>query len=408
MRRAAGLDRPEQVANPPVMTKVTKARASRTGRRQPASQSGSPGPDVGRQVDLEGPLAHGPRSSQRLRLQDIAGTAGVSEATVSRVLNDKPGVAKDTRHAVLTALDLLGYERPRKLQKLRSGLVGLIVPELTNPVFPAFVQVIEGALVQEDYTPILCTMTAGGVPENEYIDMLMERGVNGIIFVSGMHADTSQDHSRYAALVQSGLPIVLVNGYLEGLPVTSISADEEAAVRIAISHLIALGHRRIGLATGPLRYRPSSQKREAFVRAMREMAQVDASELVEVSFYTVEGGRAAALRLLDSNVTAIVCSNDLMALGAVRAVQSRGLNVPRHVSVIGYDDSFFISFTEPPLTSVRQPVRAMGEAAVSAILAELRGVPIPHGDLLFHPELVVRGSTGPTPALPVASGAAAL
>jgi LacI family transcriptional regulator, repressor for deo operon, udp, cdd, tsx, nupC, and nupG len=396
---------PEAGSVPRVMTKGKNPQASGHARRQRASQVGSP---VVRQAGPESPRPNGPSSSQRPRLQDIADIAGVSEATVSRVLNDKPGVAKDTRHAVLTALDLLGYERPRKLEKRRSGLVGLIVPELTNPVFPAFVQVIEGALVQEDYTPILCTMTAGGVPENEYIDMLMERGVNGIVFVSGMHADTSQDHSRYTALVQSGLPIVLVNGYLEGLPVTSISADEEAAVRIAISHLIALGHRSIGLATGPLRYRPSSQKRDAFLRAMREMAEVDASELVEVSFYTVEGGRAAALRLLDSNVTAIVCSNDLMALGAVRAVQSRGLRVPSQVSVIGYDDSFFISFTEPPLTTVRQPVRAMGEAAVSAILAELRGVPIPHGDLLFHPELVVRGSTGPAPVLPLASGAAAL
>jgi alanine racemase len=342
-----------------------------------------------------------------LRLQDIAAVAGVSEATVSRVLNDKPGVARDTRQAVFTALDLMGYERPRKLQKRRSGLVGLIVPELTNPVFPAFVQVIERALVQDGYTPILCTMTAGGVPENEYIDMLLERGVNGIIFVSTLHADMCAEHSRYAALVQSGLPIVLVNGYLSGLRVTSISADEQAAVRTALAHLVALGHRAIGLATGPLRYRPSAQKREAFLRTMQELVQVDASKLVEVSFFTVEGGRAAAERLLDASVTAIVCANDLMALGAVRAIQSRGLKVPEQVSVIGYDDSLLISFTQPPLTTVRQPVRAMGEAAVRALLDELHGVPIPHGELLFHPELVVRSSTGPGPALLVPASQAA-
>ena len=408
-RRAAGAGAPALAADGPGVTGAPAGVPPSAAARRPyLSQNGSAASVMAPQSADEGPLARGPHISQRLRLQDLAGIAGVSEATVSRVLNDKPGVAKDTRHAVLTALDLLGYERPHKLQKRRSGLVGLIVPELTNPVFPAFVQVIEGALVQEDYTPILCTMTAGGVPENEYIDLLMERGVNGIIFVSGLHADTSLDHSRYATLAQSGLPIVLVNGYLEGLPVTSISADEEAAARIAISHLVALGHRTIGLATGPLRYRPSSQKRDAFLRAMKEMAQVDAAKLVEVSFYTVEGGRAAALRLLDSNVTAIVCSNDLMALGAVRAVQSRGLKVPEHVSVIGYDDSLLISFTEPPLTTVRQPVRAMGEAAVSAILAELRGVPIPHGDLLFHPDLVVRGSTGPAPVLSVAPSDAAV
>ena len=337
--------------------------------------------------------------SERLRLQDIASVAGVSEATVSRVLNDKPGVAKGTRHAVLTALDLLGYERPQKLQRHRSGLVGLIVPELPNPVCPSFVQVIETALAQDGYTPILCTMTAGGVPEREYIDMLLERGVNGIIFVSALHADSSADHSHYSSLVQSGLPIVLVNGYLDGLPVTSISSDEGAAMRIALAHLISLGHRRIGLATGPLRYRPSALKRDAFVRAMKDLADADASKLVAESFFTVEGGRSAALRLLDAPVSAIVCANDLMALGAVRAVQSRQLRVPDHVSVIGYDDTPLITFTEPPLTTVRQPVREMGEAAVRALLDELHGAPIPHGDLLFHPELVVRGSTGPGPAV---------
>ena len=323
----------------------------------------------------------------------------MSEATVSRVLNDKPGVAKATRQSVLTALDLLGYERPRRLQKRRSGLVGLVVPELTNPVFPAFVQAIESALAQDGYTPILCTMTPGGFPENEYIDMLLERGVNGIIFVSALHADLSADHARYRELVQTGLPIVLVNGYLEGLPVTSISDDDGAAMRIALAHLGSLGHRVIGLATGPLRYRPSALKREAFLRGMRELAQTDASDLVEVSFFTVEGGHAATLRLLDRSVTAIICANDLMALGAVRAAQSRRLEVPAQVSVVGYDDSPLISFTDPPLTTVRQPVRAMGEAAVRALLDELRGVPIPDGHLVFQPELVVRGSTGPTTQL---------
>jgi DNA-binding LacI/PurR family transcriptional regulator len=341
-------------------------------------------------------------SPSDLRLVDVAKVAGVSEATVSRVLNGRPGVAGDTRQAVFTALDLLGYERPRKLQRRRSGMVGLIVPELTNPIFPEYVQVIESALAQHGYTPILCTMTPGGIHENEYIEMLMERGVNGIISVSGNHADTSADHSSYRDLVQSGTPMVLVNGHVEGLSLTSVSADEEAALRLALNHLVSLGHRTIGLATGPLRYIPSIQKRRAFLRTMKKLVHRDASDLVAESFFTVEGGHAAALRLLGSSVTAIVCANDLMALGAVRAAQSVGRAVPAEISVIGYDDSPLISFTEPPLTTVRQPVRAMGQAAVRALLDELRGVPIPRGNLLFQPELVVRGSTGPGPAAAMA------
>src|SRR5215510_12827450 len=147
------------------------------------------------------------------RLLDIALQAQVSEATVSRVLNDKPGVSPETRQAVLTALDVLGYERPTKLRKRSAGLVGLVVPELDNPIFPAFAQVIESVLAQHGYTPVLCTQTPGGVTEDEYVEMLLDRQVSGIIFVSGLHADTAADKERYHRLVGRGLPIVLVNGF---------------------------------------------------------------------------------------------------------------------------------------------------------------------------------------------------
>lgn len=331
----------------------------------------------------------------RLRLAEIARAAEVSEATVSRVLNGKPGVASETRQAVFAALDMLGVDRPRKLQKPRNGLVGLLVPELTNPVFPVFVQVIESALSTEGYTPVLCTTSPGGVPESEYVDMLLARSVDGIIFVSAIHADMSAEHARYEALVSSGIPVVLVNGRLDALAVTSVSVDEEAAMRVAVGHLVTLGHRAIGFVTGPLRYRPSAEKREAFLRAMKDLAEVDATKWVEVSsFFTVEGGRAAAERLLGTGVTAIVCANDLMALGAVRAAEALGLKVPADLSVVGYDDTPLMGFTSPPLTTVRQPVRAMGEAAVRALLDEMRGMPVTHVDFRFHPELVVRGSTG--------------
>src|SRR5436305_6642322 len=149
------------------------------------------------------------------RLADVASKGGVSEATVSRVLNGRPGVADNTRQAVLTALDVLGYERPAKLRQHSAGLVGLVVPELENPIFPAFAQVIESALARQGYTPVLCTQTPGGVHEDEYTRMLLERGVAGIVFVSGLHADTTAQPTRYQELRRRGLPIVLVNGYLE-------------------------------------------------------------------------------------------------------------------------------------------------------------------------------------------------
>lgn len=147
------------------------------------------------------------------RLADIATQAGVSEATVSRVLNGKPGVAATTRESVLAALDVLGYERPVRLRRRSAGLVGLITPELENPIFPALAQVIGQALTRQGYTPVLATQTPGGSTEDELTEMLVDRGVSGIIFVSGLHADTSADMQRYEQLRGQGVPFVLVNGF---------------------------------------------------------------------------------------------------------------------------------------------------------------------------------------------------
>ena len=143
----------------------------------------------------------------KARLSDIARHADVSEATVSRVLNGKPGVADATRQAVLTSLDVLGYDRPSRLRRKSAGLVGLVTPELTNPIFPAFAQVIETALARSGYTPVLCTQTPGGVHEDDYVQMLLDRSVAGIIYVSGLHADTTTDPGRYVTLRDRGLPI---------------------------------------------------------------------------------------------------------------------------------------------------------------------------------------------------------
>lgn len=328
------------------------------------------------------------------RLADIARHAGVSEATVSRVLNDKPGVGPDTRKAVLTALDVLGYERPARLRQRSAGLVGMVVPELENPIFPMFAQAAEGVLAQHGYTPVLCTQTPGGIVEDEYVEMLLERNVSGIIFVSGLHADTTANHDRYRALLARRLPIVLVNGYVEGLPASFISPDDRAAARLAVNHLAALGHTRIGFASGPYRYVPVQRKLAGFRAAMAAHGLDHHDDLVELSLFGVEGGHAAASRLLDRGVTAIVCGSDLMALGAVRAARQRGLSVPGDLSVVGYDDSQLIAFTDPPLTTVRQPVQAMALAAVRALCDEIAGHAPARTEYVFEPELVVRGSTG--------------
>lgn len=337
----------------------------------------------------------------RARLSDIAAYAGVSEATVSRVLNGRPEVSDATRQTVITALDALGYERPARLRRRSAGLVGLVVPELENPVFPAFAQVIETALAQAGYTPMLCTQSPGMVSEDEYVEVLLEHGVAGIIFVAGAHADTTAARDRYQELVARGLPMVFVNGYVEGVPAPFMSTDDMVAAYLAVSHLASLGHRRVALATGPPRYVPVLRKQEGYRAAMRRLgllSEEELDQLTEMTIFSVEGGHAAALRLLEHAPTGIVCGSDLMALGVIRAARERGLDVPRDLSVVGYDDSPLIAFTDPPLTTVRQSVRAIGEAAARALIDGINGHPAAPSEYLFRPELVVRGSTGPAPA----------
>ena len=339
-----------------------------------------------------------PGVSSRARLADIAAKAGVSEATVSRVLNGKPGVADDTKQSVLTALDVLGFERPSRLRRRSAGLIGLVMPELINPIFPAFAQVIESALSQRGYTPVLCTQSPSGATEEEYVEMLLERGVSGIIFVSGLHADTGADHERYQLLVERRLPVVFVNGWLPSVEAPFVSSDEYAAMELAVSHLVALGHRRIGFASGPERFIVVQRKLAGYRTSMKAqlgLPDEDLDPMVALSMFGVEGGEAAGRQLLDAGVTAVVCGSDMMALGVIRAARQRGLTVPGGVSVVGYDDAPMMEFTDPPMTTIRQPVHAMGLAAVQSLLEEVRGHTTPHTEFLFRPELVVRGSTGP-------------
>ncbi|UNX53522.1 LacI family transcriptional regulator [Georgenia sp. TF02-10] len=338
----------------------------------------------------------------RTRLADVAEQAGVSTATVSRVLNGKAGVAGQTRQAVLAALDLLGYERPEKLRSRSAGLVGLVLPELDNPVFPAFAQATETTLATAGYTPLLCTQSPGGITEDQYVEMLLEHGVDGIIFVSGLHADTQADPARYRRLREREVPFVLVNGHNPAVEAPSFSTDDRGAMDIAVRHLASQGHRAIGLAVGPSRFVPSQGKRDGFRTAMASYLE-ETDPPVVTALFTVEGGTSAAGQLLDAGCTAIICGSDLMALGAVRAARSRGLAVPADRSVVGYDDSRLIAFTDPPLTTVRQPVEAICQAAVATLVAQIRGREVPCTDLLFVPELIVRGSTGAAPGVRHAS-----
>jgi DNA-binding LacI/PurR family transcriptional regulator len=331
------------------------------------------------------------------KLADIAKQAGVSEATVSRVLNGRPGISEATRAAVLTALDVIGYERPTHLRGRRARMVGLVVPELQNPIFPALAEVVAGALAQRGFNAVLCTRT-GSMSEAEYVEMLLERQVSGMIFAGGQYAEADAPHEHYNRLLQLRLPVVLVNAAADQLDFPRVSTDDAVAMEQAFAHLASLGHERIGLILGPPDHVPSRRKLAAFADVVLRVTETPLpEELVERTRFSLEGGHAAASKLIARGVTGVVCASDPLALGAIRAARRAGLSVPADLSVVGYDDSIFMSCTDPPLTTVRQPIEAIGRAAVEMLVGQIEGSSVSPEELFFEPEIVARGSTANAP-----------
>ena len=324
----------------------------------------------------------------RAKLADLAIAAGVSTATVSRVLNGKPGVADATRTSVLATLERLGFAAEPD-QPSGEGLIAVMVPELANPSFALFANELALVLTAAGRHMIICTAGPGGTSEEQYLDALLGVEIAGIISVSGTPADTEASPEHYQRLIDAGVPAVFINGYTPGVEGAFFSCSDAEAISISVAHLRSFGHTQIGLAVGQQRYLPSQRKQAAFLAL-----GLPRGSMVSTIF-SVEGGQAAAARLFDAGHTAIVCGSDVMALGAVREARSRGMDVPRDVSVVGFDDSPLMAFTSPALTTVRQPVAAMTQAAVSSLLTAIRGLPADPTEMLFHPDLIIRQSTGP-------------
>jgi DNA-binding LacI/PurR family transcriptional regulator len=230
------------------------------------------------------------------------------------------------------------------------------------------------------------------------VDMLLEQHASGVVFTGGHFAELASPHGHYELLHEKGIPVVLVNAAVEDMGFPCVATDDISAARQAFGHLLALGHERIGLVLGPEDHMPSRRKMAAFRTDVERCGMSVAP--VEHALFSLEGGQAATTRILRQGVTGLICSSDVLALGAIRAVRRAGLSVPGDVSVVGFDDSGWLNCTDPPLTTVRQPIESMGKAAVALLINQMETVVPNPEELLFEPELVVRGSTGPAPARP--------
>ena len=330
-------------------------------------------------------------------IADVARRAGVSTATVSRALSGAGRTSEATRARVQEAAEALGY-RPsglgRALKRRETRTIGLLVTDIGNPFFPQVVRAVEDEAHARGYGVVLGNASDDPERELAYIDLLLDRRVDGLIVAS------SRATRRHAErLASASMPVVLVNSEAPSATLHGIATDHRAGSRLAGQHLTELGHRDIAHISAPEELAAAAGPRRDGMRDALAVAGVDPSTLRLVeSDGSVDGGADATQRLLAAGrPTALACYNDLVAIGALRALRRAGLSVPDDVSVIGFDDIELAAWTDPPLTTVRQPVVELGRRAVERIATELAGLPPPPGREILAPMLVVRGTTGPPP-----------
>ncbi len=335
----------------------------------------------------------------RPTISDVAERAGVSTATVSRVLAGIGRSRPATSAAVMTAVGALGY-RPsgvaRSLRMQRTRTLGLIVSDIQNPFFPELVRAADDAARAIDYSILLGSAAFDELRVVYYLDLMVDRRVDGIIVASSQISDTS-----WRWLIASPVPVIVVNAEPPDYRVPAIAGDNEAGSRMAVEHLVGLGHRRIGYIRGPESFTAARPRFDGFQRACEE-AGLRAEDIpVLQGDGQVEGGERAAGEMLAQapRVTAIACYNDLTAIGALRMLRGAGHHVPGDVSVVGFDDIAAASWVVPALTTVSQPKAEMGRLAVEYLVRALEdpGAEPPPQTIRLPPSLRVRESTGPAP-----------
>src|SRR5919198_1464384 len=326
-------------------------------------------------------------------LRDVARQAGGSVATASRVVSGFDNVRSETRERVERAMRDLLYVPPGR--RPATGMIGLLVPHLWNPIFPALAQAMEERATEAGYASILCNTSAAAFREVDYVHMLLDRGADGMIFISCEMTNMSGEHDHYGRLVEEGARLVFVNGALNTLDVPSGGVDERTAGELATQHLIDLGHERIGYVAGPDHYLPTRQKAAGRRSALRA-AGLDPDGLVaNGDDFTVEAGRAALRRLLvgKRRPTGVICSSDLMAIGALQEAGEQRLRVPEDLSIVGFDGIEATAWTNPALTTVEQPIAEIAETAVNALRTMMDAPTKPLPDSFFRPRLRQRAST---------------
>ena len=330
-------------------------------------------------------------------IYEVARRAGVSASTVSRVLSRPDVVSPDTRRRVLSTVDQMGFSpnpAARHLRTRRSNKILVTVPDISNPFFSLIIQGIENASQQAGYTVLLGNTQHEEQHEEHYARMLKCNEADGLICLH--HRLPKAAAELVEAMAPRCAPVVHGCEYTATQRVASVHINNTAAAADAVEHLYALGHRRIGIVTGPMTG-PLTADRLLGVRAQAAARGLEQHLQIRHGDFTLESGAAAAQELLQEpdRPTAVFCFNDEMAFGVIGVARRKGLHVPRDLSIVGFDDIRFSRHTDPPLTTVTQPMREIGEGTVRLLLGILRGSDAAPQSLTLAHQLTVRESTAP-------------
>jgi len=337
-------------------------------------------------------------ANRRVTIREVAYLAQVSLGTVSNVLNNPGVVAEPTRRRVLDAIEETGFVRSTAAHQLRVGksrTVGVVLLDISNPFFAEMVRGAEGVLRDKGYVLMVCSTDESVERERRYLRVLEEHRVDGLLITPVEH-----DLCEIARLAARGVPTVLLDRDSGERELCSATVDDVRGGELAAGHLFELGHDNIAFANGPSSIRQCADRHEGAVRAQRRARRRRPTTLREimVNALSVEQGEKAvgALLSLTPRPSAVMCANDLIALGILKRLTEAGVAVPQDMAVVGYDDVSFASMLSPPLTSVRQPKYELGAIAAELLLEEALGANHKHRSVRFEPELVVRASSGPS------------
>lgn len=329
-----------------------------------------------------------------ITVKDIAKEAGVSVATVSRVLNGRDTVDVELRDRVQRVVDLLGYRPNRLARNLRTNstnVIALVVPDIQNPFFVSVARGIEEVALRRGYTLLVCNTDDDPQRERNYFEVLRDEAVAGIVVCS---ADEQSSSAAVDQALSQGIAVVALDRRIEGVAVDTVLSDNFGGSRLAVSHLIGLGHRRIGIIAGPDRFAPGRERRLGYEQAFHDRGLSIDRSLIKVTDYSRQAANSSTDEILDLGQppTALFLSSGPSALGALVAVNRRGLRIPDDISFVIFDDLDWTTAYNPPLTAVAQNTHDLGMTAAEALFRRIAGEQEPPRERRVLTQLHVRNS----------------